>query len=772
MVKKIILAIALLFLIGTASALTLTGDFSLETNCAVPDKAMYTLHNDSGTTKTYTISAIGENNDWININGVWIGETPLIVTLSNGDSEELYAFVKPKSCYVTPGEYTIVIDVSGERKEIIVVVVESRLLELDTTPESLKVSQCEKAEFDIRVKNTGKMDETVLLDVEGLPNDWTRLSVSEMFLEEGKTKTITLEIQPDCDAEIKEYEFSIKAGLRGTSFFTIENVSFEIEDKQGINITAAEMNACKEKIMQKTIKVKNNGLLEDEIQLSVEEIYWAKVEPANLTLKAGEEKEVSIIFTKTNMEKGEYTFNILAKSAKFNKETNKEISVKLQDCYNILITETKINGELEGNSKTCIGEKAAYEFALKNDGLQPITAEIAVLGIDAVVSQKNVEIANGKTATVKVEIDIAGEQTGEKVFTLQIKGENFSMQRDYTLTAEDCYGFNVDWDGLNEEIELDANCKSEPFTIKAVNTGTKSQNVVVSVSGAEWIYFEPTQTGIEAGAEQEIYFYMAPTYDTKEGKHTATVTIRGKNQTFRKELNLVVYGGLYAELGTASVETDADVIEILERTERSVKVSLQVSNDGNSMIRISKISSQDFNAGFEFEEILLNPAESIEVPMTLYIGESEERQFDLVLKIETDKGTMERKITVDLDKESEEQDVFIGLFGLGDASDLALAGIVIAVIIAFAAIALKAETKEKPRGGLTNLTKDVQELPGKKLEEIGKHRKETVNKNKQQGKASNKTKNKSNLHDIVKEVKKKHPVKKTSKKKTSLSKKK
>ena len=185
------------------------------------------------------------------------------------------------------------------------------------------------------------------------------------------------------------------------------------------------------------------------------------------------------------------------------------------------------------------------------------------------------------------------------------------------------------------------------------------------------------------------------------------------------------------------------------------------------MIRISKISSQDFNAGFEFEEILLNPAESIKVPMTLYIGENKERKFDVVLKIETDKGAMEREITVDLDKKPEEQGVFVGLFGLGDASDLVLAGIVIAVIIAFAAIALKAESKEKPKGGLTNLAKDVQELPGKKLEEIGKHRKNNSTKGKapMRGKANNKAGNKSNLHDIVKEVKKKHPARKIKKKK-------
>jgi len=76
MVKKIILILVLLFLIGTANTVTLTGDFSLETNCAVPAKAVYVLHNNSGTTQSYSVKAIGENSDWINLNGQWINEDP------------------------------------------------------------------------------------------------------------------------------------------------------------------------------------------------------------------------------------------------------------------------------------------------------------------------------------------------------------------------------------------------------------------------------------------------------------------------------------------------------------------------------------------------------------------------------------------------------------------------------------------------------------------------------------------------------------------------
>jgi len=66
------------------------------------------------------------------------------------------------------------------------------------------------------------------------------------------------------------------------------------------------------------------------------------------------------------------------------------------------------------------------------------------------------------------------------------------------------------------------------------------------------------------------------------------------------------------------------------------------------------------------------------------------------------------------------------------------------------------ESENKKESGLTHLAKEVQELPGQKLEEIGKHRKQGS----------------KNLEDVVKEVKKRPSKKKTAMKKTTRKKKK
>ena len=758
--KNSILMAFLLFLVGTTGATQLTGDFSLVTNCAVPDSTTYILHNNTGATQTYEIRAIGENKDWINANGTWIGEEPLRITLGDTESEEIYAFVKPQTCYVTPGEYTVTLEISNGRtftKEIDVTVEESRVLDVDISPNRKEITQCETATYEIRVKNIGESDEKVIVGIEGMPSSWVNLQMQEFFLEKGETRDIELEIEPDCDAETTEYEFTVNASLKGTNFFTEERATLEIEDNQEIAIIPKNLSACREKKTVSTVKIRNNGLLEDTVELEISGLNWAELGLDTLILGPGQEKEIDIELESTQSAKGEYEFSLKARSTRFGKETQKDFRIELKDCYNISITGVEINGQsATGTPRACIENKPKYTFTLTNDAIEDIEAEIRVTGLDSVISPARIKLGAGETEKVEVELDLENENPGNKTFYLEVKSDRFSLKKGYEIKAEDCYNLQVDWDGLTRLIELDANCKSETYAIQVKNNGTRSQTVKATVAGPSWIYYEPVTTDIGAGETQEIYLYFAPPYDTKEGKHTATITAKGKETTKSARMEMMVYGGLYADLGTAQVEAQAEVDEVIETMERTVSISLQLSNDSNALIRVNGISSEDFNTAFEFEETMLQPQETIEVPMTLNLGNRDENRFTVTLKIDTDKGLMERDILIDLEKKPEEQETMnVGLFGIVGLGDLMLAAVVVAIIAIFAAIALKTEQANKPESGLKHLVKEVQEIPGKKLEEIGRQKKQN-----------------KNLEDIVKEVKKKHKTKPAAKKKTRARKKK
>ncbi len=76
----ILIAVVFLFYGLYTSGAEFGGDLSVETDCFVPAEASYNLRNDSAITQTYVIKAIGENKEWINLNGLWIESNFLAVT--------------------------------------------------------------------------------------------------------------------------------------------------------------------------------------------------------------------------------------------------------------------------------------------------------------------------------------------------------------------------------------------------------------------------------------------------------------------------------------------------------------------------------------------------------------------------------------------------------------------------------------------------------------------------------------------------------------------
>lgn len=71
--------------------------------------------------------------------------------------------------------------------------------------------------YQIKIKNSGKADDTYRLDIEGLPEDWYsryketeegKEDISELFVGSGEEKTLYLEFVPPYDVGIGEYNFT------------------------------------------------------------------------------------------------------------------------------------------------------------------------------------------------------------------------------------------------------------------------------------------------------------------------------------------------------------------------------------------------------------------------------------------------------------------------------------------------------------------------------------------------------------------------------------
>ena len=87
--------------------------------------------------------------------------------------------------------------------------------------------------YQIKIKNSGKADDTYRLDIEGLPEDWYcryketkegKEDISELFIGSGEAKTLYLEFVPPYDVAIGEYNF--------TSLVQSSTGQYELEDKR------------------------------------------------------------------------------------------------------------------------------------------------------------------------------------------------------------------------------------------------------------------------------------------------------------------------------------------------------------------------------------------------------------------------------------------------------------------------------------------------------------------------------------------------------------
>ncbi|MDP2974567.1 MAG: hypothetical protein Q8N60_05945, partial [Candidatus Diapherotrites archaeon] len=172
-----------------------------------------------------------------------------------------------------------------------------------------------------------------------------------------------------------------------------------------------------------------------------------------------------------------------------------------------------------------------------------------------------------------------------------------------------------------------------------------------------------------------------------------------------------------------SIKTAIAGQQVVETVEKGIKVTVLISNDGNTALKVSKITAVDrSNALIDFNETTLQPDANMLVPITLFIApDANKQQISVPLLFSTDKGEISTVLFIDLNKGTE-QIAAVGLFGLAGLGNTVFFGLIAIVIVIIAAIAIRQGFGGK-KSGLAELAEEVEELPAKKLEEIGGARK-------------------------------------------------
>ncbi len=695
--KKTIFIIAVLLLALNTHA-EFAGNFNPTADCFVPAKEAYTLTNETGTQQTFTIASAGNQKEWINLEGQWIFEQPLTVILAAGKSKQLFAFLKPQNCYVEPGTYPIDVKIkSGEEitRTINLKVVPIRTLSLDTNKTEVEVTQCKEAFFDLNITNTGESNELVELKTDGIASEWTSLSETQFMLEKGKKREFRLTVKPACNAEVKSHGFRLQAFLAGTSFFISKSLYLKIADSQKLELSKSQLTACNDERTTADFTIKNTGTLNDQIQLRVEGADWITVDRKDLNIAAGKNEELKFIFKENDANQGDYKFTLIAFSPKFNKKTEFPLAVKLSDCYGIIIEDNKTdqNKAFDANTQACLEETATVKTTMKNTKAKPITLNFRLQGAKGSIVPSSITIGSNETKTVETKASFKDENAGQKEFKLLIESEHFSAEQAFKLNAVDCYNLQVDYGGLLNRIDINAEDR-KAFTVKLKNAGAREVTVETVVSGEKWVYFQPETRKLAPGQEEGVFLYISPTFDTKEGSHNAKITIKSADFSQTRDINLNVYGGLYSLIGEARITSQSEVKGLSEIAEKIVDLNISLKNDGNNVVRIKGVRVIDFNSAVEFKETTLEPGQTTEFSLRLNLGKGfSKEKFVVPLAFTTDKGDIIKSIGIDLSKPVQ----VTTLAGLGQTKDLFIIvlGIIVIVLIVLIALRTRKSGKEK-----------------------------------------------------------------------------
>ncbi|MBI4045154.1 MAG: VWA domain-containing protein [Candidatus Diapherotrites archaeon] len=349
----------------------------------------------------------------------WIRVLPESVYLMPGDCESLEVYtIAP--CYEEPGNYSASVFVNGASMDSVscdIEINQGHFVDVEIVPRERTVSQCEAAEYGIVLTNNtivpNQEQELVNLSIGGIDPSWVNLGEFQAIVEKGEPKTVDLSLTSACMQEIGDYGFEIKASLFNPNFFSIaggniviiQGQSFDIEPQPDSGIgggTGTRENpfrACIEREASNALTIVNTGERDDTLKLGLSGPEWIRLAETEISVREGEEKQVSILFDKSNAEPGTYEFEVTFTSSIFSFSEKRSFFVSLRDCYNAL-------AELpEGGENVCKETQSTVQFVVKNDRENPITLNATVEGIEAVLSEQSIGLSGFEEKTIEMTFD-------------------------------------------------------------------------------------------------------------------------------------------------------------------------------------------------------------------------------------------------------------------------------------------------------------------------------------------------------------------------------
>ncbi len=533
--------------------------------------------------------------------------------------------------------------------------------------------------------NTSSQTQTYVIEAEGKEGEWINLEGHwigrgeplKFSLASGKTEGLWAFIKPDCRTLPGNYEINliIHEGSKKIS----QKIDFEVLESRVLKITPVkdELNTGQCSEAQFSFNVRNISKADELISIEIENLpgEWYNLNSKEFFLKKGGLKKIELdVAVPCGRSAGEYEFDVLARIKGTEFFVIKPFTLNLLDNQKISISSVS-------QQEMCSEKKHEQIFTVKNLGEETDELELSLTGPDWLsLKETSFSLERGESKEITLFVDDS-RKTGNYDFSVRAYSTKFNKTttKQMKINTALCNALRLDSSDLDRQIEVEAG-KEKVYTLKISNLGTKENNVKVSVSGLDWVYFNPKEFTVQPNTTEEFFLYFAPVIDQEEGTYEATLNASGTNFSQNIPIQVTSFGGTNALTKGTSLDAESKVNEVKTVGDRIVLADVSFVNNGETILEMQNITAENFDTEFEFTEQTLKPGESTTIPTTIYLKEEfEETLFRIPLKIETQIGMLEKELEINLEEKTVTP---VGLFSFGEISKDFIIGALVLIIIA------------------------------------------------------------------------------------------
>jgi len=390
------------------------------------------------------------------------------------------------------------------------------------SPKEKTLAPGEFFSFDINIENLGEIEDSFSITVTGLPEGWYSLSEDSITLEPGASGTVYLFITPYWD-ELGTFEATVTVmdHSEASDTFTLEVVSDHM-----IEISLPEeITTCLQEETEVVATIKNIGEHTEDVALTVsgEASGFVELAESGFSLEPEEEKDVTLTVNPEEVEVGDYSLEVKAKSTTSYATATASSVISIIECYNVEVS-------YPGEVTVCKGVSEEFTIMIKNVGLKKDSYELKVEALDytAIVELEAEE-------SESFEIPFIKEEIGSHDISFIVESEFTKEEGTLMLIVVKCYGVDLSVEEREFEIQMG---RGKLIKTRATNTGTKTDTFDI-VSDIAWVSIKPSTVVLDPNESGFIYVYYSPEFGLKETFNT-TLTAKSENSQDTERLMIDV----------------------------------------------------------------------------------------------------------------------------------------------------------------------------------------------------------------------------------------